>query len=165
MFLRNMTLYGAPLTPKQLFDYYNQGTNKEESFIHTKHVLAKSLWEAVEKNISINSERLKLLISCQKLAVYAVPFIVLCSMKYFHVSYMQKPQAIDVNLVNDLNQIKGNSMSNQSSSSDDKPASKPEPNKPLLPDPPRPAPTTRSVLDHKDTGDSRKTLIVEDKGK
>ncbi len=162
-FLRKTTSYRAPLTPKQLLTYYNEGTNAEDSFLHTKQVMAKTLSDAVEENIKINSHRLKELIDCQKLAVYAVPLIIFCSVKYFHASYTHRPSAIDVNLINVLGQTKGSPMSNQSDSSNNKPASSPAPSKPLLPDPPRSAPATRSVLDHAEKSDSRKTYIVEDK--
>ncbi len=164
-FLRKTTSYRAPLTPKQLFTYYNEGANAEDSFLHTKQVMAKTLSDAVEENIEVNSHRLKELIACQRLAVYAVPLIIFCSVKYFHTSYTHRPSAVDVNLTNVLDQTKGSSMSNQSNSPKDEPASSPAPSQPLLPDPPRAAPATRSVLDHAEKSVSRNTYIVEEKKK
>jgi hypothetical protein len=109
IFLKEKNLYSAPHTPQQLLTYYNQGSNKKESFFHTKQIMMNSLRSAVEKNIPINEKRLNYLISCQRSAVIAVPFIVLCGFKYFHTSHTNVSPPIDVRLVNDLNQLKGNS--------------------------------------------------------
>lgn len=108
-FLRRTESYKAPLTPGQLFEFYKNGTDKAISFRQTKQAMLQTLRDAVEHNIPINERRLKDLILCQKMAVFSVPFIILCSLKYFHTSYTQDPEIISVNLVNDLSQLKGDS--------------------------------------------------------
>lgn len=108
-FLRRTESYKAPLTPGQLLDFYKKGEDKATSFLQTKQAMLQTLREAVENNIPINERRLKDLISCQKMAVFSVPFIVLCSLKYFHTSYTQEPEVFNVRLVNDLSQLKGDS--------------------------------------------------------
>jgi hypothetical protein len=158
--LRVKTYYKAPLTPQQLFDFYNGGSNHEESLRETKHHQIKTVSEAVDHNIVLNTKRVAALIDAQRFAIIAVPFLAIACFKYFHSSFILEEPIVNVRVVNhSVEHPKENIMPKQSDTSNEQtqpsvePAQKPEiqpPTKPLLPEPSRPAPEPRLILDHVD---------------
>ena len=158
--LRVKSFYKAPLTPQQLFDYFNGGQDIGKSLRDTKYQQIKIVSNAVDHNIKLNTERIATLIDTQRLAIIAVPFLVFSCFKYFHSSLTFEQPTLNVRVVNSSTlSAKEVAMAKQSETRKDEqsqpsqPAQKPEVKpitKPLVPEPDRPAPEPRLILDHVD---------------